>query len=309
MLRLLPLLLALFATPAGAVSWCDAYTLGAGDIIDIAFYGRTELDRGQIFVQPDGSVSYLQAQNIPAAGLTIDALRTRLETELSRYHRQPRLVLSPVELRSKRYVILGKVVDKGSFPLDRPTTILEAVARARGIETGLFEQNTVELADQPRSFLMRGGARVPVDFEALFLRGDLSQNVALEPGDFLNFPSAVTNEVYVLGEVGQPGILGVTNGLSTVGAIAIRGGFTRAAFRQRVLIVRGSLQNPERIVVDTAAVLAGRQPDVVLQPKDIVYVSARPWRLAEELLDAAVTALLQAGTASWALQLTRSSGR
>ena len=280
-------------------SWRDRYTLGPGDILHFAFYGRPELDRNEVFVQPDGTISYLQASNVRAAGLTIDELRDEMNRILAEYYRNPAVMVFPWELRSKRYFILGKVIDNGAFPMDHPITILEAVARSRGIETGLFEQNTVELADLPRSFLMRGNHRMPVDFEALFFKGDLSQNIELEPGDFLYFPSANTNEVYVLGEVGLPGVLGFTPQSTVISSITQRGGFTDSAYRARVMVVRGSLQNPERFVINTNDILQGREPDFELLPKDIVYVAARPWRYAEELADTAIETFLQSMTASW----------
>ena len=63
----------------------------------------------------------------------------------------------------------------------------------------------ITVADFSRSFHMRQGRRYPLNFENLFLNGDLSQNLALEPGDYLSFPGANVKEVYVLGEVRQPG--------------------------------------------------------------------------------------------------------
>ena len=65
---------------------------------------------------------------------------------------------------------------------------------------------TLELADLERSFLVRNGQRVPVDFERLFERGDLSQNIPLQPDDYLYFALASANEIYVLGEVMMPGV-------------------------------------------------------------------------------------------------------
>ena len=286
------------AAPPPAASWRQRYTLGPGDILNFAFYGRPDLDRNDVFVQPDGSINYLQA-SVRAEGLTVDELRTEMNRVLGVHYRNPAVMVFPTQLRSKRYFILGKVLDNGAFPMDHPTTILEAVANSRGIETGLFEQNTVELADLPLSFLMRGYRRMPVDFESLFFEGDLSQNIELEPNDFLYFPSANTNEIYVLGSVALPGILGFTANSSVISSITQRGGFTERAFRQRVLIIRGSLQKPERIVVNTADVLAGRAPDVRLLPKDIVYVSDRPWNLAEDLVDTAIETFLQSMTAAW----------
>ena len=291
--------LVLAADPPKQPSWRDRYTLGPEDILNFSLFGHPELDRNQIFVQPDGTITYLQAQNIKAEGLTIDELRAGIEQRLAEYYKKPKVIVSPVELRSKKYYILGKVVDKGAFPMDRPITILEAAARSRGIETGLFEQNTVELADMPRSFLIRKGKRVNVDFQKLFFEGDMSQNIELEPGDYLYFPSANTNEIYVLGEVTSPSPQGFTPNLTVLGAIARREGFTKAAYRERVLVMRGSLTKPHLFVVDTNAILKGRKPDFPLEPKDIVYVGNRPWKQAEDLADTAVSTFIQAAVTTW----------
>jgi polysaccharide export outer membrane protein len=291
------------APPAAAedstVSWRERYTLGPGDILDFSLYGQPDLDRGQVFVRPDGRIGYLQATDVLATGRTIDELRAAVEKDLAAFHLHPRVIITPVELRSKRYVILGKVVDKGVFALEHPLTLIEAVARARGVETGLFEGNTVELADLPRSFIARDGRRMSVDFEKLFFEGDLTQNIPIEPGDFIFFASAISNDVFILGEVGQPGVFGFTPRLTALGAIAVRGSFTPAAYRGRVLIIRGSLAKPETIVVDVNAVLNGKALDVLLQPKDILYVSRRPWLLAEELTDMAISSFLGSMTSSW----------
>jgi hypothetical protein len=79
-----------------------------------------------------------------------------------------------------------------------------------------------------------------------------------------------------------------------ISAITARGGFTARAYRSRVLIVRGSINHPEKIIVDTAAILDGKAPDVRLQTKDIVYVSLNPWVKAEEIVDIAASAFIQA---------------
>lgn len=280
-------------------SWRSRYTLGPGDILDFGLYGHPDMARGQVFVQPDGTITYLQAQNVKAEGLTVDELRATIQKSLSGFYKQPRVIISPTELRSKKYYILGKVVDNGAFPMDHPITILEAVARSRGMETGLFEQNTVELADLERAFLIRHQKRMKVDFQKLFYEGDMSQNVELEPDDYLYFPSSVTAAVYMLGEVSDPGVQGFTSKLTVLGAISRRGGYTKAAYREKVLVVRGSLQKPELFVVNTNDILKGKQPDFLLQPKDIVFVNSRPWIFAEELLESAVSAFAQTAVTTW----------
>ncbi len=280
-------------------AWQQRLTLGPGDILNFSLYGRPELNRADIIVDPNGCVTYLQAVGIKATGLTIDELRGNMNAELGKYYQNARVIIMPSAFHSKKIYVLGKVVRKGAFELDRPLTIIEAVAMAGGLETGLFELNTVELADLPRSFLVRNGKRMPVDFPKLFYQGDLTQNVLLEPEDYIYFPSGYANEVYVLGEVKSPGFQGLTSNASVLSAITLAGSFTSKAFRQRVLVVRGSLNNPQTFIVNAAAVLEGKAPDFILQPRDIIYVASRPWQRATELLDLAASSFVQAAAASW----------
>jgi protein involved in polysaccharide export with SLBB domain/uncharacterized protein involved in exopolysaccharide biosynthesis len=279
--------------------WQERLVLGPGDMVNLSIYGKKQLTRTEVPVGPDGRISYLQVSGVMAAGLTIDELRDKLTEELSRYFRNARVIVTPFAWRSKKYYLLGTIMDRGTFYLDQPMTIIEATSRARGIATGLLEQNTVEIADLPRTFLVRQGKRLPVDFARLFQQGDLSQNIQLEPGDFIYFPSATVNEVYVLGAVASPGTVGVTAKASVISVLTTRGGFTPKAYKQRVLVVRGSLNRPEPQVVDVGAVLAGKGADFLVEPKDIIYVADRPWARVEELLDMAIKAFVITATAEW----------
>jgi protein involved in polysaccharide export with SLBB domain len=287
------------ASPAKRAEWQKRLTLGPGDVLNFSLFDQPDSARENVAVGPDGRVSYLQAQDVMATGLTVDELRAKLDAELAKYYRNPRTIVTPAAIRSKRYFVLGAVTQKGVFLLERPTTIIEAVAKAGGLETGVFERNTVEQADLTHSFLVRQGKRLPVDFEKLFQQGDLTQNIALEPDDYLYFPSSSLNEIYVLGEVLAPGPLGYKPNASVIGAITERGGFTEKAYRQRVLVVRGSLTRPETFVLDTKEMLGGQRSNFKLEPKDIVYVAARPWAKAEELLDTATQSFVQAAVVTW----------
>lgn len=285
---------------AQRADWQQRLTLGPGDVLRLGLYGDETLLRDEVTVGPDGTISFLEARGVPAAGLTVDELRTRLDETLGQFRRAPRTIVIPVSYRSKNYVVLGKVARRGVFPLDRPVTLVEAVARAGGFESGFRNGAVVDAADFSRAFLARGDQRVPVDFDKLFRSGDLSQNVALAPGDYLYFPPTGLQEIYVLGEVRYPGSLShVANSSTAVAAIAGRGGFTEKAWKGRVLVVRGSLQSPQAFAVDVNDVLAGRAPDFALEPRDIVFVHFRPWIRIEELLDVAASSFVQSAILNW----------
>ncbi|HWQ91012.1 MAG TPA: polysaccharide biosynthesis/export family protein, partial [Clostridia bacterium] len=285
--------------PRQRAAWQNRLTLGPGDIINIGLYGSPELTRSECAIAPDGRVSYLEAQDVMATGRTIDELRAELDNQLVKYRRAARTIITPLSFKSKKYFLLGKVMSKGVYTLDRPMTVLEAIARAKGVESGLVDRNVIDLADFQRSFLVRHGKRIPLNFEKLFYQGDLSQNIPIEPGDYIYVPGKEIQEVYVVGEVRLPGPVTYTPDLNIIGAIAARGGYTDRSFKIRVLVVRGPINNPEAIVVDTHAILDGRAPAFKLRPKDIIYVNSRPSILVEEAADLAATAFIQSLITSW----------
>jgi len=281
-------------TPTTKAEWQKRLTLGPGDILNLSLFEIAGTSRDGVPISPDGRITFLQARDVMAAGLTIDELRTTLDSTLGKFYQNPHAVVIPAAINSKKYLVLGSVVTSGVYPFDRPMTIIEAIARAGGLETGMADQKSVELADLSHSFLARGNQRMPVDFERLFQRGDLSQNIALEPNDYLYFASALANEIYVLGEVMNPGVVTFSQKPTVLNVIASRGGYTLRAYKGRVLVVRGSLEHPQTFVLDTKEILSGTIPDFKLQPKDIVYVSTNPWKIGAEVVDTALRSFVQA---------------
>src|SRR5258708_32515349 len=122
--------------PAQRAAWQQHLTLGPGDVLTFALYGQPELTRAEVAIAPDGRVSFLEAQDVLATGLSIDELRAKLDDELVKYRRAPHTILTPIAFKSKKYFMLGKVMTKGMYTLDRPMTVLEAIARAHGLENG-----------------------------------------------------------------------------------------------------------------------------------------------------------------------------
>lgn len=279
--------------PPRRAAWQQRLTLGPGDLLNLSILDRPDTIHNEVPIAPDGRVTFLQAREIMAAGLTVDELRAKLDQELGKYYDHPRTIVVPAIINSKKYLVLGSVTTPGVYPFDRPLTVIEAIARSGGLQTGLSDQRTVEMTDLGHSFLVRGGQRVALDFEGLFQRGDLSQNVPLEPDDYLFFASAMANEIYVLGEVVSPGVVAYAPKPTVLNVIASRGGYTTHAFQSRVLVVRGSLEHPQTFVVDTRDILAGKAPDFKLQPKDIIYVSTNPWKVGTEVVDIAVRTFVQ----------------
>ena len=288
-------------SPKGTQVWTKRYVLGPGDQVMMDLFQNPLLDENersvslqkpQLTVAPDGTLSFLQAKGVKVAGLTIDEARAEFAKELATFHVNPRVIISPIELASKRYTMLGAVANGGTYPIDRPITLLESIALSGGLPTGRTKRGIEQLADLNASFLIRDGKPVPVDFSALYFDADMTQNILIEPDDYIYIASRVNSEIYVFGAVAKTGAVPSGNRMSVTAAIASAGGFGNKAWKQRVLVVRGRMDNPERIVMNMGSVLKGGSPDQTVQPGDIVYVHTRPWAFAEDIADLAIRAFV-----------------
>lgn len=270
------------------------FRLGPGDQLDIEVMGDLST-RASVVVGPDGKIYYYMLPGLDVWGLTLTEVRTRLGDELKKFIRE-RPVVS-VTLRvvaSQRVWVLGRVNSPGIYTLAGPTTLLDAVSQAGGLSASAAPASLAasasasapratgggsDAADLSRSFIIRQGRMLPVDFQQLLHEGALSQNIYLQPDDFIFLPSARTAQVHILGAVVQPHSEKMSGPLTVVQAIALSGGSEREAFLSNVAILRGSLAQPQIAIVAVDQILRGLAPDVRLEPGDIVYVPYAPQRV------------------------------
>jgi polysaccharide export outer membrane protein len=265
------------------------FHLGPGDKLDIEVMGDGG-SRTTVTVGPDGRIYYNILPGLDVWGLTLPQARARLEDEMRKYVREkPVIAVSLREVASQQVWVLGRLNSPGVYPLGRPTTLLDAVAEAGGLgATAPVGGAPSETADLSKSFIIRNGHIIPVDFERLLREGDMSQNVYLQPGDFIFLPSLRSAQIHILGAVLQPRSERMRGSMTVVQAIALAGGSVQGACLPNVAILRGSLSNPQIAIVDVKSVLKGKAPDVRLLPGDIVYVPYRPEQFLVRYLSLAV---------------------
>lgn len=269
------------------------FRLGPGDQLDIEMLGDPST-RASVTVGPDGRIYYYMLPGLDVWGLTLPEARTRLGDELKKFIREkPVLSLTLRVVASQRVWVLGRVNSPGVYTLAGPTTLLDAVAQAGGLSSSSSAfaalaagagvtgpaGSSSEAADLSRSFIIRQGRVLPVDFQQLLRDGALSQNIYLQPDDFIFLPSARTSQIHILGAVVQPHSEKMTGALTVVQAIALSGGADREAILSNVAILRGSLAAPQIAIVAVDQILLGQAPDVRLEPGDIVFVPFAPQRV------------------------------
>jgi polysaccharide biosynthesis/export protein len=280
--------------PAWLSTPTNLFTLGPGDRLEIELLDDPA-SKTTTVVGPDGKIYFNLLPGVDVWGLSLGQAKQRIEQNLANYIRgTPQVNLTLREVASKHVWLLGRVQAPGVYTMSAPMTLLEAVTMAGGSSSFVGTKDISggplgeDLADLKHSFVVRNGKLLPVDLNALLNRGDLSQNIYLQPDDFVYFSPAYTREVYVLGAVVQPKPVPYSEGMTLAGAIAGAYGTVRDAYLYHVVIVRGSMSQPEVTVVNYKDIVHGKAPDVALQPHDIVYVPLAPYRYLRKYAEIAL---------------------
>jgi len=263
LLALSLLLLPLGTGSAGAAE--EPYVIGAEDVLDIQVWDNKDLNQ-VTFVRPDGKISLPLVGEIQASGKTVQGLSTDLVAAYGKTVKEPAVTVIVREIKSRPVYFIGGFGKPGPLQLTRDLNMLQALGILGGV---------LPAADAEKGYLLRGGKRIPINFETLVKKGDLSQNPRLEPGDTVVAP--IADVVYVQGEVKGPGVVKYTNDLTVVKAITLTGGLTPLAASGRVDLVRTEGEKKVRIRIDLDKMLRAPEenPDMRLRPDDIIFVPQR----------------------------------
>lgn len=291
--------------PALDATWLQPpkteFTLGPGDRLVIEVAGEPA-SRVETVVGPDGKVYYEMLSGIDVWGKTLSQARESLEGGLKEFYRDtPHVNLTLQEVGSKHVWVLGRIGAPGLYPLNGPTTLLDAISAAGGPAAAqsvarLSTGGTVSVADPRRNsgdlrhaFVVRDGKPLPISVERLLEEGDMTQNIYLQPDDLIYLPAPRNQEVFVLGAVNQARAVRLSGDATLVSAVAAAGGIGPDAYLSNVAVVRGGVAEPAIAVYDFKAILGGQAPDIRLEPNDIVYVPKTPYHVLTNYLDLIVT--------------------
>jgi polysaccharide export outer membrane protein len=241
------------------------YIIGPEDILDIQVWGNKDLNQ-IVFVRPDGRTSLPLVGEIAVAGKSVQQLQDHLTDVYEKTVKGAVVTVIIKEVKSRPVYFIGGFGKPGVMQLTRELTLLQAISIIGGV---------LPNADAEKGFLLRGDKRIPIDFNRLVQRGDLTQNPKLEPGDSVVVPLA--DAVYVNGEVKAPGAVKFTGDLTILKALTQVGGLTPLAAPGRIDILRGNSEKKERIRVEVDKMMRSpdENPDIRLQPNDIIFVPQR----------------------------------
>jgi polysaccharide biosynthesis/export protein len=109
------------------------YIIQPNDILEIFVWKEPELTR-KVIVRPDGRISFPLVQDLQVAGVSPTELKSRIEARLKEYLSAPNVTIIIEGIMSYRVFVVGKVQRPGALTVEKPITILQAIALAGGFQ-------------------------------------------------------------------------------------------------------------------------------------------------------------------------------
>jgi polysaccharide export outer membrane protein len=246
------------------------YRIGPKDLLDISVFGLDELTK-TVRVSEDGKISLPLVGEVEVEGITKADLEKKLSQLLEeKYLQNAQVTVFISEYQSKRVSVLGAVRNPGPYELLGRQTLLQIISQAGGITNESGKEIIVirEVEDGVSTSLK-------ISIEDLFLKGDARLNIPLQADDIVNIPIDRIVNIYVFGQVRNPGALGVkrSNIPTLLQAIGQAGGFSERASKGKVLIKRIDDDGKEiKIKVNVKSIIKGKRRDIQLLENDVVIV-------------------------------------
>ena len=259
------LLSMLWLTVQLSVAQSESLLVGPGDMIQVDVMDTPEMAQ-QVRVTDDGNVTLAYIGSVHVAGKTPSAAAAVIEALFVQKDvmRHPQVTVRVEEYATQDVSILGEVKTPGSYAITTPQSILKVVSLAGGLTGSADREITIK----------RKGAAQPITY---YLANDpkraLVDLATVYPGDTILVPRAPL--IYIMGDVNRPGGYAMTTNdsqLTVLQAIALAGSANKTSVQSHIRLIRKGAHGSEEMTVHLDAIQKGKQPDLVLQANDILYV-------------------------------------
>ncbi len=258
------------------------YLIGPHDLLNIQVYGQEGLSVSTR-VSGQGTIRFPMLGEMNVEGETERSLESKIEKSLADgYLQNPSVIVIISEKNARQVAILGQVAAPGIYPIFGTEPLMDVLARAGGVPSGMpvafVIRNTRErfsfdeLKNMSEKELEKYSIRV--DLEALIKKGDQQWNVMLQAGDTVLVPEAGTVQVTGKGIV-TPGTYSLLAGDNTLTQIIDNaGGIKFSADRENIILLRNDPGTDEekKIIVNLRPILHDHRKDIILQPGDRIIV-------------------------------------
>ncbi len=156
----------------------SSYKIGAADILNIHVWNEAEFT-GPVTVHEDGMFTMPLVGDLKAGNMTPVQVEGEVTKALAKYVRQPLVTVTVQQVGSKQYYMDGQIAKPGEYPLVVPTTILEAISKAGGLQA---------FGNGKKVYVLRGSQRIKFNYKDVLRGKHMDQNILLKPDDHVVVP-------------------------------------------------------------------------------------------------------------------------
>jgi polysaccharide export outer membrane protein len=166
------------------------YTLGPDDVIIVDVMSHPDFS-GTYPVNLEGKIQYKFIGDIYVTGMTKAQLAEKIKGIISPYVPSAQVNVTISEFKSKAFYVVGEVTTPGKYYMRADSLpVSEAVVMA-GLPTTTAAMRKTEIITPG----LRNRKIRKVNLYALLYKGDLTENLMLNPGDYLYVPSTVLAKI------------------------------------------------------------------------------------------------------------------
>lgn len=160
-----------------------SYIIGPGDQLAINVLHEPDVSQ-KVQVRMDGKISMPLIGEIQAGGMMPASLQATIAQKLHDYIKDAEVTVVVEEVKSRQFSVMGEVEHPGSFPLVRPTRVLEGLAQAGGFR---------DFARVTKIRILRRNEQgetvtLPFNYKVVSKGKNDSQNIELQAGDTIVVP-------------------------------------------------------------------------------------------------------------------------
>ncbi|OHB81606.1 MAG: sugar ABC transporter substrate-binding protein [Planctomycetes bacterium RBG_16_64_10] len=240
------------------------YRLNVGDEIRVESFTDEKLNRQELIIQPDGTITLLLLGQVPAWGRTVAELREDIESLYRLFYKEPAITVTPVQVNAKLEDLRATIDARQGLGGQQlrvrvtPEGTVQLPALGSVFVQGLTLDEVKREVDE----------RYVAEVEGIEVTPVLAERAP--------------RYVYVVGEVRNPGRFTLEGPTTVMQSIALAGSWNVGAnLRQVVVFRRGDDWRLLATMLDLRGALFGRRPcpadeiwlsdsDVVIVPKSLI---------------------------------------
>ncbi len=261
------------------------YILGPNDQILIRSNAEEISDR-PYRVDQDGYINLPLVNRVPVSGLTVSALERDLVARLRMFLVSPEVSITVTGFRNEPVSFFGAFVRPGIYPLTGGRSLVEMLSVAGGLQANASRHLRITRRPENGPIPLPSAVVDPVtkvssvEIDIANLTQELNpvEDIELKANDRITVEQA--QPIYIAGEVTRsaPIDLGSRDYLTVMQALSQSGGFTAAAKRKKVRVLRpvSGTGRLAPIEIDIQRIMHGEDNDFPLYANDILYIDRMP---------------------------------